>query len=69
MKIYHNSDTSFWIEWYMDAYKNSIFSLEYLKEKLAQLESVEREWENHRNYKSYYASVEALRIVIRRIEQ
>ncbi len=63
-----DSDTSFWIKWYTDYYKDGIFSLEHLKEKLCQLKSVESEWENYRNYKSYYASVDALKVVIWRIE-
>ena len=63
-----NSDISYYIEWYTDNYKDGTFSLEYLKEKLALLESVEHKWANHRNYNSYYASVDALKIVIRRIE-
>ena len=69
MSTYHESDLSFWIEWYSDCYATGTFSFWYLKDKLALLESVESEWANHRNYRSYYASVDALRIVIDRIDK
>ena len=64
----YDSDTSFWVKWYTDYYKDGTFSLEHLKEKLRQLESVESEWVNHRNHKSYSSSVDALKIVLWRIE-
>ena len=64
----YDSDTSFWIRVYTDYYKDGTFSLGHLKEKLCQLESAESEWANHRNCKSYLASVEALKSVIWRIE-
>jgi hypothetical protein len=65
----YNSDLSFWIEWYTDCYEMGLFSFWDLRDKLSKLKSVESEWENHRNYKSYYNSVEALRIVIDRIDK
>ena len=64
----YDSNTAFWVKWYTDYYKDGIFSLEHLTEKLRQLESVESEWVNHRNHKSYSSSVDALKIVIWRIE-
>lgn len=62
-----NSDLSYYIQFYADNYKSGIFSLEYLEEKLWLLESEKSKWEHHRNYKSYYASVGALKIVINMI--
>lgn len=69
MDTYHNRDLSWWIEWYTDCYKMGAFSLEHLKEKLSDLESVESEWANHINRNLYYNSVKALRIVIDKINK
>jgi hypothetical protein len=64
-----NSDLSFWFQWYLHYYEAGIFSLEHLKEKLKKLESVEHEWANHCNRKSYYMSVKALRMIIDKIQK
>lgn len=69
MNTYHNSDLSFWIEWYTDNYKTGIFTLEHLEEKLIELESVEDEWKNNLYARSYYNSVKALKIVINKIKE
>ena len=69
MNKYSESTLSFFVEWYTDCYTTGAFSFWYLKDKLALLESVEPEWTNHRDYRSYYASVDALKIVIDRIDK
>ena len=67
MNTYHESDLSFWIEWYTDNYRVGICTISNLSEKLKELESLECEWASHKDYRSYYASVDALRIVIDKI--
>ena len=67
MSTYHESDLSFWIEWYTDNYRVGVYTISHLSEKLKALESLECEWASHRDYRSYYASVDALRIVIDKI--
>lgn len=69
MSTYHNSDLSFWIEWYTDNYNDGIFTLEHLEEKLIELESVEDAWKNNLYYYSYCNSVKALGIVINKIKE
>lgn len=69
MNTYHKSDLSFWIDWYSDCYATGTFNFRYLKDKLTLLESTESEWANHTNHSSYYASVEALKIVIDKINK
>lgn len=64
MNKYSDSTLSFFIEWYTDCYDMGIYDISALSNKLKALESVESEWVNHRDYSSYYASVDALRIVI-----
>lgn len=65
--IYDPSDYFYYIRFYTDNYKNGTFSLDHLEEKLWLLESEKTKWENHRNYKSYFASVAALKKVINMI--
>ena len=67
MITYDQSDYLYYIQFYADNYKDGIFNLEHLEEKLCQLENEKSKWENHRNYKSYYASVAALKQVINMI--
>lgn len=67
MSIYDHSELSYYIQFYAENYQNGTFSLEHLEEKLWLLESEKSKWEHHRNYKSYYASVDALKQVINMI--
>ena len=64
MSKYSESTLSFFVEWYTDCYNMGIYDISDLSNKLKALESVEYEWINHKDYSSYYASVDALRIVI-----
>lgn len=67
MITYDHSEFLYYVNFYANNYKDGTFSLEYLEEKLWLLESERTKWENHRNYKSYYASVAALNKVINMI--
>ena len=63
------SDSLFWVNRYIHYYQIGIYSLEHLKEKLRKLKSVEDEWLHHRNWLSYINCVNALELVINRIEK
>ena len=55
-------------DFYRFCYKRGIYQLWELKDKLHKLEQIEDEWQHHRDYYSYAASVNALKSVINDIE-
>ena len=59
---------TFWKQWFLDAYYNKIYTLEYLKNKLKELENAEDLWKGSSDYNSYVGSIRGLKAAIEHIQ-